>query len=335
MSNQTEVIEYGITDVALAELGERLNGVDARQDYALAKTSLKECQQLRKKLTDAHKEKKADALAFGRRLDVEKNRIMNKIVAVEEPIKESKDAVDKEAERKEAARIQAFTNTIDEIESLGEALYDADIGELTDRLARLQEFKIEGFDEYFPKAKATHNRVSEAITGAINAAKLAAVEAEKLEAQRVEQQAEADRLSKIAKDQEAAAKKLRKEQEEIDRKKREELEAIAEAQRQRQEKIDREERELNERKAAEEAEKARLEQEAKDTEERERLERAAAERAEQLKPDKDRLSSLADAIEFINAPDVKSNEAQFVIAETRESLVMVAIELRRRIKELA
>ena len=167
MSDDTDVIEYGITDVALADLKERLTGIDATNDYPLAKTSLKECQQLRKKLTESHKEKKAKALAFGRRLDAEKNRIMGKIKEVEDPIRETKDAVDQAAERKEASRIAEIQVRIDEINGLGDGLFGLEVQDLIARLDRLSEIEINEFDEFFHEAKAAHNLSNSNLTSGI------------------------------------------------------------------------------------------------------------------------------------------------------------------------
>ena len=54
-----------------------------------------------------------------------------------------------------------------------------------------------------------------------------------------------------------------------------------------------------------------------------------------LKPDKEKLTLLADVIRDFEMPTVKSDEAQFVIAKTVESLSIVSNELRRSVKELA
>ncbi|MEE9158950.1 MAG: hypothetical protein V3U60_11250 [Gammaproteobacteria bacterium] len=325
MTEDTQVIEFGITDTALAELKERLIGVDAADDYDLAKTALKECQQLRKKLTESHKEKKAKALAFGRGLDTEKNRIMGKIKEVEDPIKETKDAIDKEAERKEVSRIAEIRVRIGEIQSLGDDLFARDIKDMEARLARLSEIDVDqSFDEFFHEAKSEHSSSTTTLKSAIMERKARAAEAEALDRQREKQEAESARLEAFRTEQEDEARKLREKQDAIEKRQREEQQEIARKQKEEQDRIDTERRELEQRQADE------AEAEARD-----RAEAEAAEKAERLKPDTEKLLMLAVAIEDMTMPTVKSDEAQFVIAETRESLAMVANELRRSTKELA
>lgn len=332
MNDETQVIEYGITDAALADLKTRLSGIDASEDYDLAKTSLKECQQLRKKLTDAHRDKKAEALAFGRRLDTEKNRIMGKIKEVENPIKETKDAVDQAAERKEASRIVNIRIRIGEIQSFGDNLFARDIKDMEAGLARLAEIDVnESFAEFFHEAKAEHSSATTTLKSAIMERKARAEEAEQLEKQRAEQEAEDARLEAVRKKQEEVARKLQEKQDEIDKRQREDQQEIARKQQKVQDKIDADRREvekqIEQQKAAEAAVVAERERLAK--------EQAEAEKAERLKPDTEKLLMLAVAIEDTKMPTVNSDEAQFVIAETRESLAMVATELRRSTKELA
>jgi len=333
---ETQIIEYGITDAALADLKDRLTGIDATENYDLAKTSLKECQQLRKKLTDAHKEKKSDALAFGRRLDTEKNRIMGKIKEVEDPIKETKDAVDQEAERKETARIEDFKARIDDIRSLGSELSGMSVADLEAQFTRLSEIDInESFEEYLRLAKSEYAVSNTNLNNAINTAKAVVAEAERLEKQRKEQETENARLEVIRKEQEETSRKLHEKQDEINRRQREEQEAIARKQEQEQARIDDERRELEQRQAKEKAEKERIAREQAKSEERDRAEKEAAKKAARLQPDTEKLSTLVDLIEATEMPDVKSDEAQLIIAETRESLTTVASDLRRSIKELA
>ncbi len=56
------VIEYNITDAALADLAKRHKNVDAAKDYPVAKLAATECQKLRKGLEEKRVELKADAL---------------------------------------------------------------------------------------------------------------------------------------------------------------------------------------------------------------------------------------------------------------------------------
>lgn len=120
-----------------------------------------------------------------------------------------------------------------------------------------------------------------------------------------------------------------------------EMEKRAEAARKEQEAKDAEDRkkreaEEAERKAArEKAEK--LEQEKRDREAAEakkKEEAEAAERAALLAPDKDKLLALADKIQKVELPALKSKEAQAVLDKTEELLEKVAIYIRGNVKGL-
>lgn len=141
----------------------------------------------------------------------------------------------------------------------------------------------------------------------------------KKEAEERERKAEIERekQAKILADEKAKAEAERQRQEEILRKEREK----AEAERKALEEKARKEREEKERLEAEMRAKAEAEKKAKEEEEKRK---AAAEKKARLAPDKDKLTALADTIKVIQLPEVKSLEAQAVIADVKALLNKVA-----------
>lgn len=334
--NETTVINFNINDARIAEAKEEFKDIDAYKDIEAAKQAKKTLTKMRTTLAAAHKEQKAEALAHGQRLDAEKRRLLGSLAEVEDPITEQLDAIKNAKAIEEANRVAAIQTRIGEIVGLGEAPFGTGADDLQARLARLGEITVdESFDEFYHEAKTAHAAATQQLTASIAAAKRAAEEAAALEKQRKEQAAAQAALDKQREEQEARDRELKTKQDAIDKRQRADAAAEAKRQREAQERIDSDRRALEADQAAAEAEKRRVAKEQADAEEAERLATEAAEKAERLRPDTDRLASLADTIECLDMPDVVSDEAKFVIAETRESLAMVANELRNSTKELA
>lgn len=120
-----------------------------------------------------------------------------------------------------------------------------------------------------------------------------------------------------------------------------EMESRAETARKEQEAKDAEEKkkrdaeEAERQKDREKAEKLEAEKRDRETAEAKKKEEAeAAERAALLSPDKDKLLALADSVQKIELPALKSKEAQAILDKTEELLEKVATYIRGNVKGL-
>jgi hypothetical protein len=117
-TEQTRLINYAPTDAALAEMKARLVATkfDCRTPagYDAARRGIAECRTLRVAVEKKRVELKADALAWGKKVDTEAKRITAELESIEEPLQAAKDAIDnekkriaQEAEEKRLAAIRA------------------------------------------------------------------------------------------------------------------------------------------------------------------------------------------------------------------------------------
>ena len=166
-----QIVEYGVTDAALAALKEKFKEVpdaSTKEGYALIKAGLGEMRPLRTGVEEKRKELKADSLAWGRKVDAEAKRITAAIVEIERPYKDAKQAQDDEEERikqeavqKEAKRIEDIENSILNIRVFENNLLTADSGTIKDRLEKLDALAIdeENYQEFLEAAQKTVNDV--------------------------------------------------------------------------------------------------------------------------------------------------------------------------------
>lgn len=135
----TQVIEWNVNDKAIAEIAEACKDVDAYKDLDAAKLAKKGLTKMRTKLGEAHKETKAEALAFGRKVDAEKNRLLVLIRAIEDPISVQLTEIKEKAEREEAEREQLLMNEIERIQAYSMDRHSLTLDELNERLKNLRE----------------------------------------------------------------------------------------------------------------------------------------------------------------------------------------------------
>ncbi len=121
-NNQTQIINYGVTDAALAELREKNKDITVTDSKSLkaARVNKSELVGLRTSVEAKRKDLKKDALEYGKRVDTEATRIKAALeeieAAVVAPIEayEAKIAVEKaEKERIEQERIKQIKDFID------------------------------------------------------------------------------------------------------------------------------------------------------------------------------------------------------------------------------
>lgn len=269
--------KMGRVSAGLAKLKEKYSKVpdcSTAEGYEKAKTEAREIAKVRIDVGKAHKAGKAFYLEGGRKIDSMKNEILSVVSPLEDARKEAVKAIDDEKKRvlqeaaeKEQARVDGIQRRLNEINGFSSLI---EIEPIDYALNQIEAIDLHDFEEFKDAAcsaiETTRNTLTERRAVLIRQRE----EAEKLEAQRAEQQrqqAEIDAKLKAIADAEAA---------EIERKKREAREA-----------------ELAEqaRKDKEEALKAAEEKRIADIEQA-RIEAAEAER---LKVENERLRKEAEA----------------------------------------
>jgi len=319
------VIEYNITDAALAELAEKHKDVDAHKDYDAAKAAAKECQQLRSGLEEKRVELKKDALEYGRAVDGEAKRIKAAIVKIEQPIKDQITEIDNAEKIKEQQRIEKIEASLQVLRAYGTDTEDRTLAELQQWQEQLNEMEIteEEFQEHREAAVGAKAESESRLRIAITRKQAAEEEAARLEQQRKEQAEEQEKLDAQRKEIEEGQRKLKEQQEEQERKAAAEQ---AEKDAERQKELDAQQAELD---------KQREEQEAKEQEEREQAEaEAAAARALELAPDKEKLERLANIIEATELPEVESQQAVDVISYVKSEIKSIANNIRHYAGEM-
>ena len=155
-----------VTDAALAKLKEEYGEVpdcSTKEGYAIAKAGLLIFRTLRSKVKARQKELKADAVGYNKRVDTEANRIIDFVVAMEEPMKVARQAEDaaKEKEReikaeKEKERVAAIEKDINTIRNVILDCHGKTSLELSGIIGSLEatEIAIDRFAEHTPIAEA-------------------------------------------------------------------------------------------------------------------------------------------------------------------------------------
>ncbi len=323
------VIEYNITDAALAELAVRHKDVDAHKDYDTAKLAAKECQQLRKGLEEKRVELKKDALDYGRAVDGEANRIKAAIVKVEDPIKDGIKAVDDAEKIKEEKRVIEIESKLATLRGYGQETDGKTLAELQEWQEFLTGVEIteDEFQEFREQAVGAKAESESRLRLAIGHKQAAEEEAAKLEEQRKAQQEQQDKLDAQQAEIEEGQSKLREAQEAAEKKAFEaDLKEGREAAAERQKELDAQQAEIDKQKA---------EREELEREEREKAEaEAATARSAELAPDKDKLERLAKIIDATELPTVASQQAEDVLSYVKSELKAIADNIRHYAGEL-
>lgn len=287
----TPIVEYNVSDAAISKLKEKYDGLTAEtpQGYKEVVLAIAETRTLRVAVEKTRVELKADALAYGRKVDTEAKRITAALMEIEEPLKLAKQAVDDEKERirweKEQEELRAR--------------------EAEEAAKRAEEERI--------RAEAEAKRKAE------EAAERERIRKEQ-EAENVRLQAEREALAKERAEQE---EKARVEREKIDAERRAQEEKLAADRAALKAEQDRLDRERFERDAKERAEREARERTIREANEREAaIERANAEkrlRAERL-PDKGKLLAFADEIASLKPPTIVSVWAKLILEDATNKL---------------
>lgn len=232
----TPIVEYSVSDAAIEQLRNRYTGLTIQNtaDYERVRVGIGEVRDIRVQVEKTRVELKADALAYGRKVDTEAKRITGLLLEIEEPLKLEKAKVDDEKARVKREKEEAEQRRIDE------------------------EIRVK-WEAEEAAAKAERDRIAaeQAQENARLQAEREKLEADRkaLEAEQLRQQAVIDEQNRIAQaklDEEAAKlkaerEKLAREQFEREAKGRAEADARAKVEREAAEKKAREEREAEER----------------------------------------------------------------------------------------
>jgi hypothetical protein len=327
MTDINAPIVFSVNDAAIAEVAEEFKEIDAYKDLDEAKAAKKILTKMRTTLAEAHKEAKAEALAYGRRCDAEKNRLLEQIKAIEDPITEQLNEIKQAEERKEQERLDKIQAAIERIEAHAADRYSLTLDELAERQSSLEAIEIteEVFQELTERAGLTKQDVAMKLRLAVDA-----------EENRIKEEAEKERIEaenrelreKLAKQE--AAERERREKEEAERREREaeekrKADIKAEAERKAREKAEEEARQLREEKE---------ERERKEREERERKE--AEERAAAQAPDREKLLTFASKVDQLikDKPTLDTDAGNEVMLQAIAMLIEVAHDIRTMTEEM-
>ncbi len=329
-----QVINYNVTNAALAELKERHAGkvVTDKASLKVVTGAIGEVRTLRTSIEKKRKELKADSIAWGKRVDAEAIRLTEALLEIETPMKESKAEFGAQLaegkrleEEKERRRGETHQERIRNIIAMpGKAIMGGK-GELKRQITTLESWHVdEDLCEEFTIS------TKEARESALNAMK------DLLQGE-LEREAEAERQAQIREEQEAEQRRLdeqRQAQEEAERKLQEERD---ESQRQQDEVAEQKRQaELAEEKRLKDIvdEEARVAKEAADREAEEAAEVARREREEALRPDKEKLETFAKYLLAVSGPDLSENEALRIREEAKYGIKTVANLIIAKIEEL-
>ena len=140
---ENRVITFNINDAAIAEIKEDLGEIDAYKDLPAAKAAKKTLTKMRTTLGEAHKAAKADALAYGRRCDAEKNRLLESIAEIEDPITEQLDEIKNAEAREEQQRQDKIMEGMEQIQAFALDRHDLTFDQLNERLDTLLALKVD------------------------------------------------------------------------------------------------------------------------------------------------------------------------------------------------
>jgi len=328
-----DLIKFDVETAVIVALDNKYKDIqitDAKS-RAFVMEGLREYRELRLKVVDGHKEAKQKALEHCNFLDAERQRILARLAPGENYLKEVRQADDdrkakikaeKEAEERE--RIQTIQDKINSIRTLG-IVHGGASSTIQDRLTLTKgiEPSKEVYQEFL-------NQAMDAQMTAITSLEEALSERLQFEKEQVARKAEAERLEKVRKEQEATQAKIDEENRKIEEEKAKiESEKKAEAERREREEFERQAKLRAETYAKEKAEQA----------ERNRIEKEQAEakekaRQEALRPDKEKLIKFADELVDIGMPDIKSAEGRKILFDADDRRHELAEDIKEQAQKL-
>ncbi len=315
----TQLVTYSVTDAMIAAIRKKCEGLtaDTPQGYEEVRVAIGNIRDSRVAIEKSRVEQKAEALAFGRKVDSEAKRLTLALEAIEDPLKAKKAAIDDEAARvkaeAEAVKVRAMEAEIAanlaRQEAERKAVRDAEEARIAADRAQLEaDRRVLAEQQRIADAKAAEERATVEAAQRVERERLDAERAKLAEERRAEE--ERQRAARKAEDD-----RLRAERDAIETVRR-----AVEAERQKAERAE------FERQA-----KIKAESEAVEKAERDRL--AAAERQarlDALKPDLEKVRAFAESIRalVLTAPKLRTKVGKSLMdgAATGLSAVAVAIE---------
>ena len=333
MTEETEshVISWDVNKAAIAEVAEEFKDVNAYEDLEAAKVAKKTLTKMRTALTEAHKETKSEALAFGKLCDTKKNEYMVLIKEIEDPISDDLDAIKGAAAKLEEDRVARHMAEIERIQAFSLDRHSLTLDEMQERLATLRNTNlIEGkLEEFAGDWQLSKDEADLKLRLAIDA-----------EETRLEEKAESDRIA--AENQELRDKLAKSEAEQADRDataRAEQDKKDAEARAAQKVIDDERQAELDQQQADIDAEKKRIRDENEAQAEADNKAKADAEAAElaaMQAPDVVKLEKYCEAINQLIGlkPVMGSTAGNAVLLDVTADLIQVETYLKDSIEEM-
>jgi len=204
---KTALVEYDVTDAAIFELKDKYQGLKITDmaSYKEVSCAIAEVRGFRVSVEARRKELKADALAYGRRVDAEAKRITEQLFEVETPLKvlkkaedDRKAAIKEEKERKDRERVYKIQDKIAAIQRLVAGSFGKNADEIEQLMAQAVNTEItpEEYMEFEERAGAVKLEVFQALSEAKSAREKWEQEEKESAAEREAQKAEGERLAK-------------------------------------------------------------------------------------------------------------------------------------------
>ena len=336
---ETQVVEYSITDAAIAEMSEMylplvITDLEDKEQFDAVHSARMVVRGKRIEVDKRRKELKADALAWGKLVQTEANRIFDLIEPIETHLKNEEGKAEAERRRLDDERIGFIRASIDTMKASYMNLNG------TGTVEQLKPV-IEALDSWRPTPEEYFEFTMEAVEVRNELLQRAEADLEtriRLDREEAERKAESERLAVEREKQEEEAAKLKAQQDLIDEQNRklqaakDALEAEKKAEQERRDRLEFEQKAV-ERAKVEAIEKAK--QDAIDKAEKEKAEAAEAERQESLKPDREKLEGFAQfLVEGITYPTIESKGAGEIIADAAWALEKLSNSIFEKAQEM-
>ena len=175
---QNKVINYSITDAAIAEMKEQYSGMEitCTKEYSAVKNAIAVVRTKRIEVEKMRKEFKSGALEYGRKVDTEATRVTALLLEVEEPLKETKQAIDTEKARKleearlaEQTRVDGIQGKITEMRNTVGDLNDLRKSDIEGRFSWLASVIIcDKYAEFISQAETVRERAMDTLANRLN-----------------------------------------------------------------------------------------------------------------------------------------------------------------------
>ena len=334
--DENQVVEYDITEAAIAEMSAMymplvITDLDDKEQFDAVHNARMVVKGKRIEVDKRRKELKADAIAWGKKVQEKANSIFALLEPLESHLKSEEDKVAQEKQRIEDERIAAIKEKVDLLRCINIPDTQEGLKTLIDRLENNLEITPDVYFEFTAEASQIKNDKLSAATEALETRI-------RLDKEKAEREAEAIALEVQRKQQAEIEARLKEQQDKIDEQNRK-IEAEKAA-------LEAEKRKAEQEKLIEAAKKEAAEQALKQTKEaaeqaeRDRIikkeaDAAEAERKKALLPDKEKLEAFSQfLIEGITYPEVKSEEAGRALVQAEEKIEIISNQIFEKAQNL-